>query len=160
MIEESETTIEFAKYSDANEIGQLSKMYVEHGLGWSYTPKKLRRIINDKNKIIVAARRNNKLVGFGIMTYHQDNANLDLLAVIAMYRRQGIGKKIVIWLEKVAEVAGIFNIFVQARKNNRIAIEFYKNLGYHTLDEVSGYYRKKESGVIMSKTLRNMINTT
>jgi ribosomal-protein-alanine N-acetyltransferase len=154
------TTVEFAKFSDVTEIGNLSRKYIEHDLGWKYTPEKLKKIIKNRTKNVVVARMGNKLVGFGIMTYHEEQANLDLLAVKMIYRRRGIGKQIVKWLEEVALTAGIFNIFVQARKINNGAIKFYKKIGFEIIDEKSGFYRGQETGVIMSKNIRQMINAT
>ena len=156
----NKTTIEFAKVSDVIEIGDLSRKYIEHDLGWKYTPKKLRKIIENRIKNVIVAREDNKLVGFGIMTYYEEQANLDLLAVKKTFRRRGIGKHIVIWLEEVALTAGILDIFVQVRKINDDAIKFYKKLGYEIIDEKSGYYLGQETGVIMSKNLRQMINAT
>ncbi len=157
---ENKTTIEFAKVSDVTEIGNLSRKYIEHDLGWKYTPEKLKKLIKNRSKNVVVARKGNKLVGFGIMTYHEEQANLDLLAVKTIYRRRGKGKQILKWLEEVALTAGIFIIFVQVRKINNAAINFYKKLGYEIIDEKSGYYRGQETGVIMSKNIRQMINAT
>ncbi len=154
------TTVEFAKFSDVTEIGNLSRKYIEHDLGWKYTPEKLKKIIKNRSKNVIVARKGNKLVGFGIMTYYEEQANLDLLAVKMIYRHRGIGKQIVKWLEEVALTAGIFNIFVQVRKINNGAIIFYKKLGYEIIDEKSGYYRGQETGVIMSKNIRQMIDAT
>ena len=156
----NKTTIDFAKVSDVTEIGNLSRKYIEHDLGWKYTPEKLKKLIKNRSINVVVARKGNKLVGFGIMTYHEEQANLDLLAVKMIYRRRGIGKQIVIWLEEVALTAGIFNIFVQARKINDGAIKFYKKIGFEIIDEKSGYYRGQETGVIMSKNIRRMTNAT
>ncbi len=75
------TQIGFARLSDAIEISHLSRDEVEHGLGWDYTPTKIIRVINSKSKNIVVARIDDELVGFGVMTYRKDQANLDLLAV-------------------------------------------------------------------------------
>ena len=157
---ENRTTIEFAKVSDVTEIGNLSRKYIENDLGWKYTPDKLKKLIKDRSKNVVVARKGNKLVGFGIMTYHEEQANLDLLAVKMIYRRRGKGRQILKWLEEVALTAGIFIIFVQVRKINNGAINFYKKLGYEIIDEKSGYYRGQETGVIMSKSIRQMINAT
>lgn len=154
------TTVEFAKYSDVIEIGDLSKKYIEHDLGWKYTPEKLKNIIKDRTKNVVVARKGDELVGFGIMTYYEEQANLDLLAVKMIYRRRGVGKQVVKWLEEVALTAGIYNIFVQVRKINNGAIKFYKRLGFEIIDEKSGYYRGQETGVIMSKNIRKMITAT
>ncbi len=152
--------IEFANLSDVIEIGELSKKYIEYDLGWYYTPENLKKLIKNKVKNVVVARKGKKLVGFGIMTYQEEQANLDLLAVKLFYRRRGIGKQIVKWLEEVALTAGIFNVFVQVRAINGGAIKFYKKLGFQIIDEKSGYYRRQETGVIMSKNIRAMINAT
>ena len=88
------------------------------------------------------------------MTYHEEQANLDLLAVKIRYRYRGIGRQLVQWLEKVALTAGIFTIYVQVREINTGAIKFYKKLGYKIVDEHRGYYRGQESAVIMSKDIR------
>jgi ribosomal-protein-alanine N-acetyltransferase len=153
-------TIEFATVSDVNEIGQLSRQYIEHGLGWRYTPEKLSSLIRDGARNVVVARTGHKLAGFGIMTYREENANLDLLAVKKRYRRRGVGRQIVEWLEEVATTAGIQNVFVQARKLNGGAIRFYNKLNYQVIDEKSGFYKGQETGVIMCKTIRPLFKTT
>jgi ribosomal-protein-alanine N-acetyltransferase len=148
------TTIEFASIADVVEISELSRKYIEYDLGWDYTPEKITRLLKNKGKNVVVAREDNQLVGFGIMTYHEEHANLDLLAVKIRYRYQGTGKQIVQWLEKVALTAGIFSVFVQVRQINTGAIKFYKKLGYKIIDERRGYYRGQETAVIMSKDIR------
>ncbi|MCU7846012.1 MAG: GNAT family N-acetyltransferase [Candidatus Thiodiazotropha sp. (ex Monitilora ramsayi)] len=153
-----ETHIEFAKLSDANEIGIMSKNDIERGLGWRYTPESVVKLIHDSEKNVVVARVASKLVGFGIMTYHEDQANLDLLAVKRNYQRMKIGTQIVQWLEKVAITAGVFNIFVQVRVSNTGAVAFYKRLGFLVLEEKKGYYRGIEAGIILAKSLRRMFN--
>ena len=152
--------VEFATASDVDEIGALSREYIEYGLGWKYTPERLLKLIRNKTKNVVVARKGNKLAGFGIMSYSEDSANLDLLAVKVRYRRRGIGRQIVEWLEVVALTAGIANIFVQVRELNRGAIKFYRRLGFNVIDEKSGYYRGQETGVILSKNIAPMIDAT
>ena len=154
------TLIEFAKFSDVTEIGRISKNEIEYGLGWAYTPQKLSKLIRNKAKNVVVARIDEELVGFGIMTYRRDQANLDLLAVKRKFRRTKIGTYIVMWLEKVAVTAGTINIFVQVREKNTSAIAFYENLGFVKLEEIRGFYKGVENGVVMAKLLRPMINAT
>ena len=90
---ENKTTIEFAKVSDVAEIGNLSRKYIEHDLGWKYIPEILKKLIKHRSKNVVVARKGNKLVGFGIMTYHEEQANLDLLAVKLIYpAEETVGK--------------------------------------------------------------------
>lgn len=157
---EDKALIEFATLSDAAEIGVMSKNEIEYGLGWKYTPERIVKLLADRAKNVVVARVESKLVGFGIMTYHEEQANLDLLAVKRNFRRLMIGTQIVQWLEKVAMTAGTFNILVQVRAGNTGAIAFYERLGFAVLDEKKGYYRGVETGLIMAKSLRRNFNAT
>ena len=118
------TDIEFATVSDAVEISELSRKYIEYDLRRVYTPSRIRYLMRNTSKNVVVARNERDLVGFGIMSYREDSANLDLLAVKKLYRRRGVGTQVVQWLEKVARTAGIMNIFVQVRKTNVSAIRF------------------------------------
>jgi len=157
VIEDS-INIKFAGLSDAAEIGSISKNDIEFGLSWKYTPESVAMLIEDSTRNVVVALAGDKLAGFGIMTYYQDQANLDLLAVKRSYRRMRIGTQIVEWLEKVACTAGIFNIFVQVRARNTVAIQFYQSVGFAVLGEEKAYYNGIEAAYIMAKSLRRMFN--
>ncbi len=98
------TDIEFATVSDAVEISELSRKYIEYDLRRVYTPSRIRYLMRNTSKNVVVARNERDLVGFGIMSYREDSANLDLLAVKKLYRRRGVGTQVVQWLEKVARV--------------------------------------------------------
>lgn len=157
---EDKTLIEFARYADAVEIGMMSKNDIEYGLGWRYTPERIIRLIDDRARNVVVARIGCKLAGFGIMKYHQDQANLDLLAVKRGFRRLKAGTQIVEWLEKVAMTAGAFNVFVQVRVGNTGAVKFYESLGFSLLYTDHAYYHGIEAAVIMVKSLRSPFNAT
>ncbi|MBT3047838.1 MAG: GNAT family N-acetyltransferase [Candidatus Thiodiazotropha sp. (ex Lucina pensylvanica)] len=150
--------IEFAQFADAAEIGILSKNEIEYGLGWKYRPERIVRLIRNSSKNVVVARSDSALVGFGIMSYQETQANLDLLAVKPGFRRMKVGTDLVQWLEKVALNAGVFNVFVQVRERNADAIAFYKHLDYCLVDRDKRYYRGVEAGVLMAKSLRGMLN--
>ena len=153
------TNIEFATVSDVVEIGALSRKYIEYDLRWMYKPSRIRELIQNTSKNVVVARRENTIAGFGIMTYREDSANLDLLAVKKLYRRRGVGRQVVQWLEEVARTAGIINIFVQVRKSNYGAIQFYEKLSFHVIGEAAGYYQGHESAVVMCKGIRQIIDS-
>jgi ribosomal-protein-alanine N-acetyltransferase len=149
-------TIEFATVGDAYRISALSHRYVEHGLRRRYTPAVIRQMLRNRSKNLVVARLDGALIGFGIMTYRRDSANLDLLAVRKPHRRRGVARQIVDWLEKVACTAGIANIFVQVRSSNSGAIRCYETLGYQAIAEIAGYYQGREAAVILCKGIRPM----
>ena len=151
------TDIEFATVSDAPEISELSRRFIEYGLRKKYRPSYIRHLISNASTNVVVARNKHGLIGFGIMTYSEDTANLDLLAVRKLYRYRGVGSQVVRWLEKVAITAGIMNIFVQVRKTNTGGIRFYQKLGFQFVEEAAGYYQGRETAVIMCKGIRQMV---
>ena len=153
-------SIGLARHSDAVDISRLSREYIEYGLPQRYTPRRILKAIETDNKNVVVARVHNVFAGFGIMTYYDDTANLDLLAVKQRYQRRGMGSDIIHWLEKVALTAGIYDVYVQVRKVNRGAIRFYEALEFEIYDEKAGYYQGKETGVLMSKNLLKTRNPT
>jgi ribosomal-protein-alanine N-acetyltransferase len=102
--------------------------------------------------VLVACVRGN-IAGFAIMRYGDDDAHLDLLAVAPPYRRLGIGRQLLQWLEKCAVVAGIFNVALEVRAGNEGARLFYERMGYRTLAQLPGYYQGVEAALRLGRDL-------
>src|SRR5262245_2261265 len=131
----------------------MSRDFIEHGLGWSWTAQRVSRSIRDPNTNVAVARDADELVGFGIMKYRDEEGHLLLLAVRDSYRRQGIGTALIAWFERTALVAGIGVIRLEARLSNHDARAFYRHLGYEEVTTVRGYYLGIETAVRMAKDL-------
>ena len=102
--------------------------------------------------VLVACIHGN-IAGFAIMRYRDDVAHLDLLAVAPPYRRAGVGRQLIEWLEKCAVVAGIFTVTLEVRAGSEGAQLFYKRLGYRTLAQLPGYYQGIEGALRMGRDL-------
>ena len=139
--------------ADALPIARMSRDLIEQGLGWSWTPVRVARSIADRASNVVVAVRDARRLGFAIMKYHDEEAHLLLLAVRPEYSRQGIGAALVAWLETTARVAGVGQIYLEARAANRPARSFYKRLGYGEIQLLPGYYQGVEASVRMAKDL-------
>ena len=74
---------------DARGIAEMSRDYIEHGLGWSWTPNRVRRALSDPSTNVAVILRRNAVCGFGIMQYGNDSAHLALLAVQPALRTRG-----------------------------------------------------------------------
>jgi ribosomal protein S18 acetylase RimI-like enzyme len=144
--------ISLATIADAKEISLLSSNLIEYGLERRYTEDRIKKLITHKSKNVAVAKTASVLAGFGIMTYREDHANLDLLAVKTQFQGKGIAKELVNWLEAVALSAGIQQVYVQARETNKHGVEFYSKLGYLQFAEEQHFYGK-ESQIRMVKTL-------
>lgn len=106
---------------------------------------------SDVNVLVACVRDN--IAGFAIMRYRDDDAHLDLLAVAPPYRRSGVGRRLLEWLEKCAVVAGIFSVALEVRAANEGAQLFYQRMGYRTLVHLPGYYQGVEAALRMVRDL-------
>ena len=148
-----EISVAPARRPDVVEIALMSRDLIEHGLRWSWTPSRVAASVRSSNTIVVVARVADRIAGFGIMRYGDDEAHLDLLGVGQDYRREGLGRRLVEWLEKPALVAGISAVFLEVRGTNHGAQAFYERLGYRPLVRIARYYQGRESAVRMGREL-------
>jgi ribosomal protein S18 acetylase RimI-like enzyme len=109
--------------------------------------------IRAPNVNVLVARIHEKIAGFAIMRYGDDYAHLDLLAVTPPYRRAGVGRQLLQWLEQCAVVAGIFKVALEMRAGNEGAQLFYERMGYRTLAHLPGYYQGIEAALRMGRNL-------
>lgn len=145
--------ISLANPSDARGIAEMSRDYVEYGLGWSWTPARVLKAIRDGSTNVAVVRERGTVQGFGIMRYGEQRAHLTLLAVQPAERKRGLGGVLLSWLEKSALVAGIERVQLEARSDNPVAIAFYRDQGYEDAGTVRGYYRGEVDALRLEKSL-------
>src|SRR6202051_1258781 len=131
--------IRLATAADALSIADMSRDYIEHGLGWSWTTARIAAAIQDEATNVAVVHLTDDVIAFGIMHYGDRTAHLALLAVHPMQRKRGIATRLVSWLEECADTAGIERIRVEARSDNPAAIAFYEKHGYIQLDRIARY---------------------
>jgi ribosomal protein S18 acetylase RimI-like enzyme len=149
----SELSLRLARPAEATTIANLSRDLIEYGLRWRWTPMRVAASIRapDSNVLVACVQQN--IAGFAIMRYGDDDAHLDLLAVAPPYRRLGVGRQLLEWLEKCAVVAGIFSVALEVRAGNEGAQLFYKRMGYRMLVDLPGYYQGVEAALRMGRDL-------
>ena len=142
-----------AGLGDAGPIAEMSRSYIEQGLGWSWREGRVLRAIRDPATNVAVVTESDAIVGFGIMQYWEETAHLALFAVRPSHRNQGLGSRLVRWLEQPARIAGIERVRVEARADNAKAIAFYRRLGFVPMRTVSGYYGGIVDAVQLQKQL-------
>ena len=135
-------SIRFATRADALGIAEMSRDFIEHGLGWSWTRERILRSLRHRDTNAIVAVREADRAGFGIMKYGDEEAHLLLLAVKPSHRRCGVGS---------AMVAGVGRITLEARASNDAARAFYLRHGYTQAQLLPGYYGGRETSVRMVK---------
>lgn len=149
----SNCEIRLAMYADAPAIAQMSRDFIEEGLGWSWRHKRVVQSIDDPTTNVVVATDVGRVIGFGIMQYDEEQAHLLLLAVEVACRRRGIGSALLKWLENAALTAGIGIVYLEARKSNHAARTFYRQRGYSEIGVARGYYQGREDAVRIARDL-------
>lgn len=145
--------ISLARGDDATGIARMSRCLVEAGLPYSWTASRVLQCVKHKDYAVIVARDGRRMAGFAIMECLDEHAHLCLLAVRPGYRRRGVGRALVEWLETSARTAGIFSVRLELRAGNDAAKQFYRALGYRDSGFTRGYYSGLEDAVRMEHDL-------
>jgi ribosomal-protein-alanine acetyltransferase len=145
--------IELATIADATPLAKMTKRLVEADLPHSWTRRRIVNHIQSSNSIVVIARDKDVIAGFAIMHFRDDSAHLNLLAVEQAYRRSGIGRHLIEWLEKSSRVAGVRYISLEVRSSNHRALSFYSRLGYRETGTIPGYYSGVDDATLLARDL-------
>lgn len=160
-MELASTVLDLANGEDAASIARLSRDEIERGLDWRWQPPAIRRLIAAPEIAVLCARCRvassaktvQMLGGFGVMEFGVDRAHLVLLAVEPKLRRRGLARRMLRWLEKSAQIAGIGEIDLEVRADNTGARQFYRVEGFSRGEYLPGYYQGREAAYRMSKKL-------
>ena len=150
---ESDVSLRLARPAEAAAIARLSRDLIEYGLQWRWTPDRVAASIRAADVNVLVAISHRTIAGFAIMRYGDDDGHLDLLAVSPSYRRAGLGRRMIEWLEKCAVVGGIFTVRLEVRADNTGAQFFYESMGYRALLRLPGYYQGVEAALRMGRDL-------
>ena len=143
-----------ARIADAARLATMSHDYVETGLKPAWSTSRITWHIRHPESIVLTARATDVVSGFAIMRYADDVAHLNLLAVDPAFRRRGVARRLMAWLEETAFTAGTFIIGLELRATNEAAFAFYSALGYRELGRVPGYYQGVEPAIRMARDVR------
>jgi [ribosomal protein S18]-alanine N-acetyltransferase len=77
------------------------------------------------------------------------------VAVMPDFRRQGIGKELVLAAMKALELHGAEECFLEVRTANEDAVRLYKNMGFDTSRVAAHYYHDGADAYVMSIKLRS-----
>ncbi|HZY95260.1 MAG TPA: ribosomal protein S18-alanine N-acetyltransferase [Candidatus Bathyarchaeia archaeon] len=75
------------------------------------------------------------------------------VAVLQEYRKQGIGRELVVTALRALELQGGEECFLEVRTGNDEAVHLYKHMGFDTIRTVSHYYHDGANAYVMSVRL-------
>lgn len=108
--------------------------------------------LNSDNTLYVVAQENDVVVGYCGMYMSYGEGNITNVAVSPGFRRQGIAKKTLDYILKLAVENGITDVTLEVRETNVPAIRMYEQLGFEDAGIRKNFYEKpKENALIMWK---------
>lgn len=105
---------------------------------------------------LFGAFREQQLIGYCIVYFAADEGEIMRIAVDAAHRRQGIGSRLLLFLEDHCENRGIAKLFLEVRESNALAIDFYTDNGFVNSGLRKGFYQNPpEDAVLMNRDLKD-----
>lgn len=146
-------TLRPALPQDVPAMAVMARDLVEVGLHWRYTARRLTALLGDAETMALVASDGAGVQGYAVMQFGERGAHLVLLAVRPARQRQGIGARLIDWLHRSAEVAGLGAIELEVRADNRPAQAFYRRLGFVETRLLPRYY----DGRIAARRMRRPV---
>ena len=136
--------------SDVEAISRLEKVIFSDSWGMNGLSESL----HQKHVVMLGSRVEDVLVGYLIFYFSMDEGEIARIAVDESYRRQGVAGKLFSELVNICEEKQISKVFLEVRKSNLAAIEFYKKHGFAEDGVRKNFYTKPvEDAVLMSVAL-------
>lgn len=120
----------------------------------AWTEKSVRETLRQTQAFITVAEDDGRLVGYCIIYYVMDEAEIARIAVSEEVRRQGVGRGLLDYTCGCCREKKIEHLLLDVRESNEGAIAFYEKFGFRTDGVRKNFYdMPKEHAVLMSKFL-------
>jgi [ribosomal protein S18]-alanine N-acetyltransferase len=102
---------------------------------------------------LLLANDADRTIGFALSRWVGDEEELLLIGVDPKYRREGVGKHLIIALRTKAKLLNRSSIFLEVRSGNT-AENFYREMGFSSIGRRAGYYRGNDGSLHDSITMQ------
>jgi ribosomal-protein-alanine N-acetyltransferase len=121
-----------------------------------WSEQSMRDELENQNALSLVAEMDEEVVGFLNAHFLLDEADLNLIAVKAECRKQGIGSMLFSQLILKLKEKQIRTIMLEVRESNATAISFYRSFGFSEVGRRKNYYQKpQEDALLLQKQLED-----
>lgn len=104
----------------------------------------------NKWNLYLAAEEDGRLAGYGAVCVIAGEGEIQKIAVLEEFRRQGLGRKLLDAMVAAARNRGARAMTLEVRESNEPAIKLYFSAGFRTEAQRKDYYRNpREDALIM-----------
>ncbi len=122
------------------------------------TESSVRSVIENSVYEAFVAEVDNEIVGHIITMSTVGDMDILSVAVRPVFRKKGIGQKLMENLIAKAYENNIYDVFLEVRKSNIAAISLYEKMGFEKIGERKNFYDlPKEDAVLMKKTVKEVM---
>ena len=120
----------------------------------AWTRRGISDTLEQKQAFVIVAEEDTNVLGYCIVYYVMDEAEIARIAVQQNARRRGIGKGLLDFVSQCCEEYGVERLLLDVREGNDGAIRFYEAYGFGVDGIRKNFYESpKEHAVLMSKAL-------
>lgn len=136
---------------DIKSAAEIEKKCFVH----SWSEQSIESEMNRENSVFLIAFEGELPVGYVGLSSVLDEGYMGNLAVIENYRRQGIGKALMLKLVEECESLDLAFITLEVRASNSPAIKLYEALGFTKAGCRKNYYKEPiEDALLLTKYLK------
>ena len=92
-----------------------------------------------------------RIVGMVVAWMIVDEIHIATFATHPDFRKQGIGKNLLLHTLRLAKEDGALTSFLEVREGNQVALEMYRKFGFVESGRRDGYYRDNDETAILMK---------
>lgn len=138
------------KESDVEVVANLEKLYFTDA--WS--EKSILETMQQPHAFILVAEEEDIVVGYCIVYYSMEEAEIARIAVAASNRKQGVGQELLRAACRTGIQQGVERLLLDVRESNESALRFYRAFGFAEDGIRKNFYQNpKEHAVLMSMSI-------
>lgn len=139
---------------EADEIASLEKRIFADP--WSF--KAVYDAVKDPRAMVLSAKEKGHVIGYCLIYFAADEAEMARFAVKELFRRQGVGRTLFNRAVKLLTEKNVKRVFLEVRESNAAARAFYLSNGFTAVGRRKGFYAKpEEDAVLMRYDILNVI---
>jgi len=136
--------------ADLEELHRIEKLCFKKE---RYSKSFLLHLLESPNIYSAIFEENKRIVGSVIISFHKNTARIVSIAVAPLYRKKGIGRKLLNSAEEKAQQLNIKNIVLEVSTENNDAVNFYLSNKYKVDCIIENYYGTGRDAYRMEKEL-------
>lgn len=115
-----------------------------------------RGLLRRQSTALLVAERAGSVVGYAVLWFAADEAELGDMAVLPEVRRRGLGRRLLDGALAEAARRGAKRVFLEVRESNVAARSLYERAGFEAAGTRSDYYSEpKEDAILMMRQLES-----